>query len=154
MTAIGHYRLKHSEFQRIVVHIISQILSSLISIVIIPPFQLFGKALLGFGLFIIVIIANLLSHSFFKLEESLNPKNSFSPSLSFRSSTVKPLCFIGSILLLIETVPRCPFLHTLYIVAFEMRGRVRLRRKGGLALLRIPPINHEFLLVHISLICL
>ena len=60
MTAIGHYRLKHSEFQRIVVHIISQILSSLISIVIIPPFQLFGKALLGFDLFIIVIIANLL----------------------------------------------------------------------------------------------
>ena len=29
-------------------------------------------------------------------------------------------------------------------------GQRRLRRIGGLALLRIPPIDHEFLLVHIS----
>ena len=55
---------------------------------------------------------------------------------------------LGDILLLIEAVPRCPFFHALYVVSYEMWGRVRLRRIGGLALLRIPPIDHEFLLVH------
>ena len=62
------------------------------------------------------------------------------------------LGFIGSALLLVEAVPRCPFFHALYIMTYEMRGRVRLRRISGLALLRIPPIDHEFLLLHISLI--
>ena len=40
---------------------------------------------------------------------------------AFVPSFIK-LSFIGSVLLLIKAVPRCPFFHTLYVVSYEMRG--------------------------------